>query len=56
MVYLVPFDVFDNVAELGLLHTYSVPTYAHGVCVYIVRDGMRKGGGGWRDRKQRVRE
>lgn len=53
MVYLVPFDVFDNVAELGLLHTYSVPTYAHGVCVYIVRDGKRKGEGeGWRDRNR----
>lgn len=55
MVYLVPFfDVFDNVAELGLLHTYSVPTYAHGVCVYIVRDGKRKRrGGGMERQKQR---
>lgn len=53
MVNLVPFDVFDNVAEPGLLHTYSVPTYAHGVCVYIVRDGKRKGEGeGWRDRNR----
>lgn len=53
MVYLVPFDVFDNVAVLGLLHTYSVPTYAHGVCVYIVIDGERKGEGeGWRDRNR----
>lgn len=32
--------MFDNVAELGLLHTYSVPTYAHGVCV--VKDGKEK--------------
>lgn len=29
----------------------SVPTYAHGVCVYIVIDGERRGEGeGWRDR------
>lgn len=35
MVYLVSFDVFDSVAELGLLHTYYVPTYSHGVCVRV---------------------
>lgn len=30
-----------------------MPTYAHGVCVYIVRDGKRKGEGeGWRDRNR----
>lgn len=53
MAYLIPFDVFDSVAVLGLLHTYSVPTYAHGVCVYIVIDGKRKGEGeGWRDRSR----
>lgn len=40
--------------SFGLLHTYSVPTYAHGVCVYIVRDGKReRRGGGMERQKQR---
>lgn len=41
-LYIGMFGSVCCVAHPGLLHTYSVPTYAHGLCVYIVIDGGRK--------------
>lgn len=58
MVYLVPFDAFDNVAGAWITaYILSANLRSRCVCVYIVGDGKRKRrGGGMERQKQRVRE